>query len=261
MLMPRVAFWTYLAKEIKRYLKVMNQTVLTPVVNTSLYLLIFGVSMGENIQLSSGVSYLAFLIPGLVMMACLNNAFQNSSSSLISGKFSGDLEDLKIVPIHSLEILWALCIGGLTRGLMVSSVTFLVGQTFHYLTAGSFIPLHQPLLLIYFLIIGGLSFALLGISVAFWAQNFDQLSAVGAFVLTPLIFLGGVFYSIENLAPFWQKITVINPLLYLINGVRYGIIGVSDVPLSMAFLVSFLGFVFFFSIAYVSLKKSSYKRW
>lgn len=252
---------TLVRREIHRYLKVLFQTILTPLVNSILYLLIFGVSLGESIKLSSGVSYLAFIIPGLVMMACLNNAFQNTSSTIVSGKFSGDVEDWKVVPLTTQGIIWALCIGALTRGLLVAFLTLCVGEIFYYYTYGYFLDLHFTFLFLYFLIIGGLVFALFGIIVAIWAKTFDEMSAIGALILTPLMFLGGVFFSIESLSPFWQKISLYNPLLYFINGVRYSVLGLSDVSIEVSVGVSFLSLVLTFLIARYAIEKGSFQRW
>ncbi len=254
-------FMTLYVRELKRFLKVSVQTVFSPLISSGLYLLIFGVSLGGNIELGHQVSYLAFLIPGLVMMSVLNNSFQNSSSSIVSGKFSGDLEDWKISPLKESEILAALALGGLTRGLVVGVVTFLTGEAFYYFINGELLALEAPLWLVTFLVIGGASFALFGVTIAFWARTFDQLSAVNSFILLPLIYLGGVFFSIEGLHPFWKWISRLNPLCYFINGVRYGMLGISDVDVMVAFVVSLLSLLCFYILAYRTLAKASYARW
>lgn len=254
-------FITLYSREMKRFLKVIVQTVFTPLVTASLYLLIFGVSLGRNITISSGSSYLAFLIPGLVMMAVLNNSFQNSSSSIVAGKFSGDLEDWKVVPLSNQQIVWALSFGGLSRGIIVGLITYLVGSVFHLVIEGSFLIPEHPLWLLFFLAVGGLSFAKLGISVAFWAKTFDQLSAVGTFLLLPLIYLGGVFFSLKGLHPFWQALSKFNPVLYFINGVRYGTIGHSDVDVFVAAGVSLAALVVFHILGIRSLKHAQFQRW
>jgi ABC-2 type transport system permease protein len=244
-----------------RFIKVVFQTVFAPLVNSTLYLLIFGVSLGSAIQLASGVSYLRFLIPGLVMMAVLNNAFQNSSSSIVSGKFSGDLEDIKVVPLSPAMIAWAYSIGGLTRGLLVGLITFCVGEIFILVMEQQLsIPAH-PLWLAYFLVTGGLFFSNLGIVVAFWAKSFDQVSAVGSFLLLPLIYLGGVFFPLSGLHQFWQGLSMINPVLYLINGVRFGFLGVVEVDVWVAAGVSGLAAVGTYGLALRALKNGSYTRW
>ncbi len=253
-------FYTLLRKEVQRFFKVATQTLITPLINSSLYLLIFGISLGASIQVEGG-SYLAFLIPGLIMMACLNNSFQNSSSSIIGAKFGGDLEDLKAAPLSPQQMIWAYSIGALMRGLIVGLLTFLVGEIFYKISEGEWLSIANFPILISFLTLGSLTFAQLGISVAFWAKSFDQLSAVTGFILLPLIYLGGVFYSVSNLHPFWQGVSRSNPLLYLINGVREGILGRSDVELFTALIVAFAGFLITYLIAYISLKRGSYLRW
>lgn len=254
-------FYSLLRREISRFMKVVVQTVLMPFMTASLYLMIFGVSLGNQITLQSGITYLAFLIPGLVMMGCLNNAFQNSSSSIIISKFSGDLEDLKAAPLSALQIIWALCLAALFRGLVVGGVTYLVGELAHYFMHGQFLGVAHPFALAAFLVIGSLIFASVGISVAFWSRSFDQLSAISGFILLPLIYLGGVFFSVEHLPGFWKDVSYYNPLLYLINGVRYGILGVSDVDPLRALIVGLVALLITMGLALRSLKTGSFQRW
>ncbi len=254
-------FFTLYHREIRRFIKVAVQTVFAPIVSSGLYLLIFGVSLGGKINMEGGVSYLAFLIPGLVMMSVLNNSYQNSSSSIVSGKFGGDLEDWRIVPLSPQAILWALSLGGLTRGLIVGCITLMVGEVFYYVMNGEILIPSNVGLLIVFLSIGGLSFSMFGIAIAFWAKTFDHVSGVGSFVILPLIYLGGVFFSLDGLHPFWQTLSKANPLLYFINGVRYSMLGQSDVALGMAFLVSLAAMFIFYVIALRILKTAQYNRW
>ena len=254
-------FITLLRREIARFMKVIAQTVVTPIVNSSLYLMIFGVSLGAQIKLEGNTTYLSFLIPGLVMMACLNNAFQNSSSSIIAAKFSGDLEDLKASPLSMMQIIWALNIAALFRGLLVGGITFAVGQAAHFFTFNEWLPIAHPLFLILFLVLGALTFASIGICVSFWAKTFDQMSAVGGFVLLPLIYLGGVFFSVDHLPPFWKTVSMYNPLLYMINGVRYGILGVSDVALNLSLPISFFAFGLTFALAVRVISRGHFQRW
>lgn len=264
-----ISFLALLRREVKRFMKVIIQTLVTPLVSSFLYLLVFGVSLGSNVQISTrGASsgqtlttYLSFLIPGLMMMGLMNNAFQNSSSSIVSAKFAGDLEDLRVAPLTNNKIIWALSIASLVRGAIVAIITFFVGTIFHYFQFSSFLNIQHPYVLLYFVVMGGLIFGQIGISLAFWAKSFDQLSAFSAFVLLPLTYLGGVFMSVEHLSPFWQGVARVNPLLYLINGLRYGVLGYCDVDLSLAFGLSFLGFIIFYVLARVSLQKGSFQRW
>jgi ABC-2 type transport system permease protein len=259
--MNLIPFWSLLRREIQRFQKVLVQTVVTPLINSCLYLLIFGVSIGSKLGTTQGLSYLAFLIPGLVMMGCLNNAFQNSSSSIVSSKFTGDLEDYKVSLLTNSQIVWAMSIGGLFRGFLVGGITFVVGSIFLYGTQGQVLAVPHPMAALFFLVCGGLAFAQLGIAVAFWAKSFDQLSAVTSFILLPLLYLGGVFFSIETLHPFWRGLAQLNPLLYMINGVRYGLVGATDVDVlkAAAISVAFLGVTL--GLALLTLARSSFSRW
>lgn len=248
-------------REIHRFLKVAIQTVYMPVINSALYLLIFGVSLGQHIHLENGVSYLAFLIPGLVMMGALNNALMNSSSSIVTAKFSGELEDIRVVPLSTQNIIWALAVGGLVRGLIVGVITYAVGLLFLYFQTGTIIfPVHLGTL-VFFLVVGNLTFGKLGIAVALWAKNFDHIAAATSLVVTPLIYLGGVFYSLKSLSPFWQAVSYINPMVYMINGVRYGILGISDVSVLTSAFVIVIALILSHVLAIISLKYGSYNRW
>lgn len=254
-------FFVLFQREIARFMKVIAQTIVTPIVSSTLYLMIFGVSLGKQIVLDGQTSYLAFLIPGLVMMGCLNNAFQNSSSTIISAKFAGDLEDLKASPLSYTQIVWAIMLAALARGMMVGIITLIVGEASHFGVYGTLLPIEHPGILLLFLALGALCFAGLGIAVAFWAKTFDQMSAIGGFVLLPLIYLGGVFYSVDHLPPFWRQVSMVNPLLYMINGVRYGVLGRADVALEISLLISVLAFALLFLLAMRTVRKGSFQRW
>lgn len=256
-----IIFLTLLRREIKRFLKVIIQTVFSPIISSFLYLLVFGVSLGSSVQLKNGVAYLAFLIPGLMVMGLINNAFQNSSSSVVTAKFSGDLEDLRVAPIPHSYIIWAMGFGGVFRGSIVALMTGLVGYLFYFIQFHELLAIAHPFWMAFFFVIGGLIFAFLGIFVAFLAQTFDQLSAFSTFILLPLTYLGGVFISIQSLPPIWQTVSQLNPLLYLINGFRYSILGSSDVELQMSVLVSLIGLIVTYLLAQFSLKKGSFSRW
>lgn len=256
-----IPFKTLLHREIARFFKVAVQTIVTPFISSSLYLMIFGVSLGNRIAMDNNLPYLAFLIPGLVMMGCLNNAFQNTSSSIVSSKFSGDLEDLKVAPLSYLQIISALMTGGLFRGMVVSSITLLVGELSYFSVYETWLPIAQPLELLGFLCLGGLAFANLGIAVGFWTRSFDQLSAISGFVLLPLLYLGGVFFSVEHLPKFWKSVSLFNPLLYMINGVRHGLLGFSDVEPARALAVSLVAFLVSMLLAFDSLRRGSFQRW
>lgn len=254
-------FYALVLREIRRFLKVATQTVFMPVVNSSLYLLIFGISLGSRLGDQNEVSYLAFLIPGLVMMSALNNALMNSSSSIIIAKFSGELEDLRVAPLSPSNILWAMAFGGLFRGYVVGGITFFVGLAFYRIYNHEWLSIAHPFALFFFISAGSLAFGKIGIAVALWAKNFDHVSAVTAFIVMPLLYLGGVFYSVSNLSPFWQNVSHYNPLLYMINGVRFGILGISDVGMVSATLVTLAALMLSHVLARRSLVTGSYQRW
>jgi ABC-2 type transport system permease protein len=256
-----VPFFSLFYREIRRFFKVFFQTLATPLISTLLYLLIFGLSIGKEIKLIQNHSYLEFLIPGLVMMATLRNAFDNSSGSIITSKFCGELEDLRISPLSPLQIAWANGLGSLTRGLIVGGMTLVLGILFTWISNDTLISIEHPFLLLLFLLTGGMAFANLGLSVSMRAETFEQVSAVSTFILLPLIYLGGVFFSLDHLHPIWQTLSKFNPLLYLVNGVRYSILGFSDVDINISIVVSLVTLAVFHLFAIWSLKKGSYHRW
>lgn len=253
--------YTLASKETQRFCRVLGQTLLVPFVNACLYLLIFGVSLGNYVQLSHQFSYLAFLVPGFVMMGVINNAFQNTSSSIATSKFHGDLEDLRKAPISSWQILWGMSVGGLIRGLAVGGVIMIAGQGFHYFTLGGFVPIKHPFAFLYFLTVGGLCFSQLGICLGFWSKSIDQLSAVGGFILMPLIYLGGVFFSLDQLHPVWQTIAQFNPVFYFIHGVRYGMLGFEEISWLTAAAVSLVALVVVQMMALRVIRHGNYSRW
>ncbi len=256
-----IAFQTLIKREIKRFMKVIIQTVVSPIISSSLYLLIFGVSLGSQVNLKNGIPYISFLIPGLMVMGLINNAFQNSSSSIVNAKFSGDLEDIRVAPITHNQIIWAMGIGGIIRGAFVALITGLVGVIFHYLMTNKGPPLQHPFLFLFFIIMGGFIFSFCGIFVAFIAKTFDQLSAFSTFILIPLTYLGGVFMSIESLPEFWQKVCHMNPVFYLINGFRYAMLGFSDVEIGLSVGVVMFATLVSYGMAKYSLANGSFGRW
>jgi ABC-2 type transport system permease protein len=254
-------FFSLVKKEVRRFSIVLGQTVITPMINSSLYLLIFGVSLGQHIADYHGHPYISFLIPGLIMMAALNNSYQNVSSSIVGSKFHGDLQDLKVVPLSGFQIVWAMSIAAVVRGLTVALITLLVSEVFYRFSQGQWMSIDSPAVALAFLFIGAISFAQIGIIVGFSARNFEQLNAVGSFILLPLLYLGGVFFSVQSLHPVWQYASKMNPLFYFINGTRIGFLGVSDVDILPAFLFSLVCFFVLHATALVSIKRGTFTRW
>ncbi|MEH6437486.1 ABC transporter permease [Massilia sp. DD77] len=218
-----VGFRTLFYKESLRFWKVATQTVAAPIVTAMLYLLIFGHVLDGRIEMLEGVSYTAFLIPGLVMMSVLQNAFANSSSSLIQSKITGNLVFILLPPLSHAEILSAYVLASVLRGIAVGAGVFLVTAWFAHL---DFVA---PLWIVVFAFLGAAILGTMGVIAGIWAEKFDQLAAFQNFLIMPATFLAGVFYSIQKLPPFWLAVSHFNPFFYMIDGFRYGFFGKSDV--------------------------------
>jgi ABC-2 type transport system permease protein len=231
-----VAFSTILVKEILRFSRIWIQTVLPSTVTTALYFVIFGRLIGERIGPMGGFDYLDFIVPGLVLMAVITNAYSNVVSSFYSSKFSRYVEEFLVAPVPNWVILAGFVAGGVARGLVVGVTVTLVAMFF------TDIQIHSYGVTALVFLLTAVLFALGGFINAIYANSFDDISIVPTFVLTPLTYLGGVFYSIELLPGFWQKLSLANPVLYMINAFRYGLLGVSDIPLFVAFAIV-LGFI------------------
>jgi ABC-2 type transport system permease protein len=223
-----VAFKTIFGKEIYRFMRIWPQTVLPAAVTTSLYFLIFGSLIGQRIGPMGGISYMDYIVPGVALMSVITNAYSNVVSSFYSSKFQRNIEELLTAPVPNWVILAGYVGGGVVRGLTVGALVTGIGMLFAPL-----VFLHPAVILVVFLLTASL-FALAGFINAVFANSFDDISIVPNFVLTPLVYLGGVFYSIELLPPFWQKVSLFNPVLYMVNAFRYGFLGVSDIPVGPA---------------------------
>jgi ABC-2 type transport system permease protein len=220
---------TLLYKELLRFWKVSFQTLLAPVLTAVLYLLIFSHVLESNVSVFEGrVPYTAFLIPGLVMMSVLQNAFANSSSSLTQSKITGNLIFMLLPPISPLGFFAAYVLGAMVRGISVGLGVFLV--TLFFAPSGYLTHLAHPMWALAFAFLGSAILGILGLIAGIYADKFDQLAAFQNFVIVPLTFLSGVFYSIHSLPPFWQRLSHFNPFFYMIDGFRYGFFGLSDIP-------------------------------
>jgi len=253
--------WTQVSglyrREVARFFKVPLQTIGAPIVNSILYLLIFGVSLGSSIHLENNLPYLGFLIPGLIAMSLIKNAFDNSTSAIMGQKYVNELQDLRVTPFSLQQLCVAKTFSSLTRGLIVGFITYAVGQAFYILWEGQFLPIRDPFIFTYFILFGGLAFGNLGIAIGMWSKSFEHVGAVSMLVLLPLIYLGGVFFSLENAHPFWQTVSHFNPLYYIINGIRYGMLGQSDINLTIASCMTLGFFIICYALAINSLKKGS----
>ena len=217
-------FPTLLRKELLRFWKVSFQTVAAPVLTTLLYLLVFGHALAAHVQAFPGVSYVEFLVPGLAMMAVLQNAFANSSSSLIQSRVTGNMVFILLPPLGPAEIFAAYLIASMVRGMVVGLGVF--AATLWIVP----LPMKEPLWALAFAIAGSGLLGTMGIIAGIWAEKFDQLAAFQNFLVLPLTFLAGAFYSVNTLPPFWQAVSRLNPFFYAIDGFRYGFFGQSDVP-------------------------------
>ncbi|MBC7455584.1 MAG: ABC transporter permease [Massilia sp.] len=246
-----VGFQTLLYKESLRFWKVATQTVAAPILTAMLYLLVFGHVLEGRVEVYPGISYTAFLIPGLVMMSVLQNAFANASSSLIQSKITGNLVFILLTPLSHREIIGAYVLASVVRGVVVGAGVFIVTVWFAHL---SFVA---PLWIIVFALLGAAILGTMGLIAGIWAEKFDQLAAFQNFLIMPATFLSGVFYSIKSLPPFWQAVSHANPFFYMIDGFRHGFFGQSDVSpwISLAIVSAF--FVVLATIA-VNLLKRGY---
>lgn len=217
-------FATLLHKEVLRFVKVGVQTVGAPVLTSMLYLVIFSHVLEDRVQVFEGVRYTSFLLPGLVMMSVLQNAFANSSSSLIQSKITGNIVFLLLAPLSHREMYAAYVLASMLRGIAVGAGVFLAAAWFARLSFAA------PGWILVFALLGSAILGTMGLIAGIWAEKFDQIAAFQNFIIMPLTFLSGVFYSIHSLPPFWQQVSHFNPVFYLIDGFRYGFFGTSDVP-------------------------------
>jgi ABC-2 type transport system permease protein len=231
-----IAFQTILTKEVLRFARIWIQTVLPPVVTTALYFIIFGNLIGPRIGPMEGFDYMEFIIPGLIMMAVITNSYANVVSSFYGSKFQRHIEEMLISPTPNYIILTGFVGGGVARGLTVGIAVTLVSLVFHPLN------IHSLWVMFSMIMLTSILFSLAGLINGVYAKSFDDISIVPTFVLTPLTYLGGIFYSISLLPEFWQSASLINPILYMVNAFRYGFLGVSDISLALSYAIS-IGFI------------------
>ncbi|HLV76331.1 MAG TPA: ABC transporter permease [Marinobacter sp.] len=231
-----VAFQTILVREIRRFTRIWPQTLLPPAVTMTLYFIIFGNLIGSRIGDMGGYDYMQFIVPGLIMMAVITSSYSNVVSSFFSMKFQRSIEELLVSPVPNWVILWGYVAGGMARGLSIGLIVTLLSLAFTSLA------IHNLTMVVVTVFLTSALFSLGGFINAMLATKFDDISIVPTFVLTPLTYLGGVFYSIDLLPAFWQGASMINPILYMVNGFRYGILGVSDVNpfIALGMIIAFI---------------------
>jgi len=234
-------FKTLVWREIYRFFSVFTQTIIPPVVSSFLYIFIFGLSLGQRIEEVHGHPYLVFLVPGLIMMYVIEGAYSNTSSSLFISRWANNIEELLVTPLSYFEMVLAILIGGLARSLVAATGVYCVSLLFVQF------PIVHPAIVIYFLILVSLSFSSAGMIVALFAEEFEHLSICTTFVITPLIFFGGVFHSVEMVPAGIRWLTLFNPMFYMINGLRYGMLGTADTPIFLSSSIALVFFVALFS--------------
>ena len=235
------AFCTIVIKEITRFTRIWIQTILPPAISMALYFLIFGNLIGPRIGMMSGFSYIEFIAPGLIMMSIINNSYANVVSSFFGAKFQRHIEEMLVAPIPDFVILSGYITGGVARGALVGIV----------------VSIHHLGVVIAVVLLTSILFSLGGFINGIFARKFDDISIIPTFILTPLIYLGGIFYSINLLPDFWQTVSKFNPILYMVNAFRYGLLGVSDVDLMFAFTIItlFIVILFIFSLYLMKIGK------
>ena len=236
-----IAFKTIVTKEILRFSRIWLQTVVPPVITTGLYFVIFGQLIGSQLSNIAGYSYIDYIIPGIILMSIINNSYANVVASFYMSKFSHFIEEMIVSPMPNYLILLGYVIGGVARGLTVGLVVALISTFFADLNV------HSYFILFSVVILTAILFSLGGFINAVYANSFDDISIIPTFVLIPLTYLGGIFYSIDMLPTFWQSVSLVNPILYMVNAMRYGMLGVSDIDLTTAFSIIVLFVVALFS--------------
>ena len=244
-----VGYRTIVRKEVTRILRLWGQTIVPPAITMTLYFIIFGELIGRRIGDMAGFTYMQYIVPGLVIMSVITNSYGNMVSSFFGAKFGKHIEELLISPLPNWVILAGYVTGALLRGLMVGAVVLAVSLFF------TPIEVEQPLVMFTVLLLTAVVFALAGMVNAIFAQKFDDIAIIPTFVLAPLTYLGGVFYTISLLPEFWQKVSVFNPILYMVNGFRYGMLGVSDVSLAQTYGVIVAAGVILFAACLVLLHR------
>ena len=239
-----IALQTIVTKEIRRFTRIWVQTLLPPAITMGLYFVIFGNLVGSRIGVMGGFSYMQYIVPGLIMMSVITNSYANVVSSFYSAKFQRSIEEMLVSPLPNSIILVGYVLGGVARGIAVGLIVTLISLFFTHL------GIHHILVIAYTVVMTAVLFSLGGFINAVYAKSFDDISIVPTFVLTPLTYLGGVFYSMDLLPPFWQAVSLMNPIVYMVNAFRYGVLGVSDVSvqLSLGMLTAMSAVLFLFAL-------------
>ncbi len=244
-----VALKTIFIKEYLRFIRIWIQTILPPAITIALYFIIFGEIIGTQISDINGYKYMDYIVPGLILMAVITNSYANVVSSFFSAKFHHSVEEMLVSPLPNNIILLGFVAGGVARGLIVGFIATVVSMYFSHL------QVHSYLVTFSVVVLTSVLFSLAGFINAAYARSFDDITIIPTFVLTPLIYLGGVFYSIKMLPEIWQQISLVNPILYMVNAFHFGILGVSDIDVSTAFIIiiAFIVVLYYFALRLLRL--------
>jgi len=246
-----IAFQTIVVKEVRRFMRIWVQTLIPPAITMALYFVIFGNLIGSRIGEMGGYDYMAYIVPGLIMMSVITNSYSNVVSSFYSAKWQGQVEEILVSPTPLYIILLGYIVGGVSRGLAVGTIVTILSLFFtklHIVHLG---------VMVMSVILTSILFSLGGFINAIFAKSFDDISIIPTFILTPLTYLGGVFYSIDLLPDFWRSVSLFNPIVYMVNAFRYGVLGVSDIDLLTAFSIISLFIVVLFGFSLYLLKHST----
>ena len=244
-----VGLKTIVYKEYVRVMRIWIQTIVPPAITMTLYFIIFGNLIGSRIGQMDGISYMQFIAPGLIMMSVITNSYGNVVSSFFGAKFGRHIEEMLVSPMSNATIIIGHVAGGVVRGMLVGTLVACVALAFTRLR------IEHPLIMISMVVLTSIVFSLAGFINAIFAKKFDDISIVPTFVLTPLTYLGGVFYSISLLPEFWQKVSMANPILYMVNAFRYGVLGASDIPVGFAYAIVIAFVVGLFTVCLVLLNR------
>ena len=247
-----IGFKTLTFREITRFFAVYRQTVIPGLVTSGLYIIIFGLTLQQRITAINGISYTVYILPGLIMMNVITNAYNNTASSILQMKLLQQMQDMLITPMSNVELALAFIIGGTVRGFINGILVLLLG------IAIVGMPVEHPLIVIVFLILVSWAFSSAGLILGILAESWDNIATMVNFFITPLIFLGGVFYSINMLPGFWRTVSLINPIYYVINGLRYAVLDVGDTPFAISFSAA-LAMTIIFTVIGIGLFIKGYR--
>ncbi|MCM2678745.1 ABC transporter permease [Echinimonas agarilytica] len=246
-----IALQSIVRKECTRFLRIWVQTLVPPAITTTLYFVIFGNLIGSRVGQMGGFSYMDYIVPGLIMMSVITSSYSNVASSFFSAKFQRNIEELLVAPVPNWVIVLGYVLGGMTRGLLVGSIVTIVSLFF------TDIHIQNFAIVVLVILMTSMLFALGGLFNALFAKTFDDISIIPTFILTPLTYLGGVFYSISMLPEFWQWVSKLNPVVYMVNTFRYGFLGVSDIPVLPSILMVLAMTVILFAVIMGMLKRGT----